>query len=396
MDTIIVISSYCDSTIREGQVGVDFLLFKTIEDLDAYIEATPVRANSLFFTKEVIPHTNTSLNYLASLLQKPFLKVDSVVYITEKGSQEIDAVKYLIADKEFDNWEIIEGFLTREYINGIITGSLRTESFDAKRKAVYRIPRKEYVENRLKQTGLVNEDYIDDEAYLKDVPPIPLPKDIYGEREAPCEIIHVVGCDCEERTAFVFLIAQYLAMSNRVLIVEKDVEYHRLGEYVTKSGADVFMVSVTDLLAEPAHVIDVIRGSTAKLICVAPDERISYSYQFISSLLYSNLLTDVDYFIEEDDFNEAPITEPFTVVVPTTIIGVLETCEALDGNYLQLCKFVGVRFNYLNETRLPNSNALDVLLSDVLERRVTGTPLLSISSLRIGGASYDLRSIVNR
>jgi hypothetical protein len=393
MDTVIVISSYCDSTIREGQAGADFLLFKTIEDLDIYMETTPVRAASLFFTKEVIPHTNTSLNYLASLLSKPFLKVDSVVYITEKASPETDAVKYLIEDRGFGNWEIVEGFLTREYVSGIITGTLRNDNFDAKRKAVYRVPRKEYVEDRLEHTGSLKERYVDDEAYLKDIPPVRLNKTEYGERDIPCEIMHVVGHDCEERTAFVFLAAQYLAMSKRVLVVEKDVEYHRLGEYATKSGADVFSVDMSELLSEPERTVALIRNSASKLICVAPLSRVQYSYPFVSSLLYSNLITDMDYFVKEDDFDAAPLTETITVVVPTTVIGVLRTCESLDGNYLRNCRFVGVNLGYLNETRVPNSRALDVLLSDVLEKRVTGTPIVSITSLRIGGA-YDLRGII--
>jgi hypothetical protein len=394
MDTVIVISSYCDSTIREGQAGVDFLLFKTIEDLDTYIETTPVRATSLFFTKEVIPHTNTSLNYLASLLQKPFLKVDSVIYITEKNSIEIAAVKYLIEDKSFDNWEIVEGFLTREYINGIITGSLRTDTFNAKRKSVYRVPRKEYVENRLQKTTSLQERYEDDEAYLKDIPPVPLQKTEYGEYDTPCRILHITGCDCEERTAFAFLVAQYLALSNKVLIVEKDVEYHRLGEYVTKSGAkDIVHIDISDLLAEPEQTLALIKNSEQKLICAAPIARVKYSYQFVSSLLYSNLASDVNYFVEEDDFNESPLTEPITVVLPTTVVGILKTCESLDGNYLRNCKFVGVNFGHISETRVSNSNALDVLLSDILERRIVGTQIVSISSLRIGG-TYDLRSIV--
>jgi hypothetical protein len=395
MDTVIVISSYCDSTIREGQLNTDFLLFKTIEDLDGYIEATPVRAVSLFFTREVIPHTNTSLNYLASLLQKPFLKVDTVVYITEKDSQEIDAVKYLIEDKEFTNWEIVEGFLTREYINGIITGSLRNEHFDAKRKAVYRVPRKEYVDDRLSSLSSLEEHYTDDEEYLKDVPPVSLQKLEYGEHAVPCEILHIVGCDCEERTAFVFLAAQYLALSERVLIVEKDVEYHRLGEFATKSGASILRVDIAELLAEPEQTVSMIRNTKERLVCAAPLARVRYSYQFISSLLYSNLYTDVRFFVEEDDFSEAPLTEPIMVVVPTTVIGVLKTCESLDGSYLRNCKFVGVNFGHLNETRVPNSNALDILLSDVLEQRITGTQIVSISSLKIGG-TYDLRSVIGR
>lgn len=394
MRNIIVISSLVDSTIREGQLDTEFLLFRTIDELAQYIEQTPVRADSLFFTKETIPHTNTALNFLSGMLVNPFLKVDSVVYITEKGSSEIPSVNYIVAEKGFNNWEIIEGYLTREYISGIVNGSLRQDTFGGKRKAVYRVPRAAYVQDRIKDRNSLNDKYEDDESYLKDVPPVNIPEQSLVDKAVVCEIKHIVGSDSEERTAFCFLIAQYLAFSGKTLIIEKDTEYHRLTEFVTKSGVQCLQIPISEFLASPNETIEKIRRSESSLICILAFERLKYSYPFISNVLYNNLASDISYFISEDDFTEAPIMQKYTVVIPSNIIGVLSTCEKLDGNYLHLCKFVGVNFQSLPETRIVNGTSLAKILSDVLEMYIEHSPILTVSSLKLGGSSYDLRSII--
>ena len=57
--SIIVVSSYVDSTIREYQTDVTFHLFKTLDELDSYVETSPLRAQEIFLTKEVFPNVNT-------------------------------------------------------------------------------------------------------------------------------------------------------------------------------------------------------------------------------------------------------------------------------------------------------------------------------------------------
>ena len=90
--TIIVVSALVDATIREGQADTTFILKHTMEELAEHIESTPVRADYLYFTQETIPHTNTTLNYLVKMLENPFLKVDKVCYVTEKGAKELPSI----------------------------------------------------------------------------------------------------------------------------------------------------------------------------------------------------------------------------------------------------------------------------------------------------------------
>lgn len=394
--TIIVVSALVDATIREGQTDTTFILKRTMEELAEHIESTPTRAEYLYFTQETIPHTNTTLSYLMRMLENPFLKVDKVCYITEKGAKELTSIRYIIEEKGFDNWEVVEGYLTREYVSGVITGVLRTDSFNKKRKALYRVPRAAYLQDRIKNKQSLEEDYVDDERLLKDVPPVEIPEPTISDSEEVAPVIHVAGINSEERTAFVFLLAQYLSMSGKTLIIDKDNEYHLLSEFVTKSGVGCRQITVTELLEDVNKAIDTIRNCREKLVCITAVERINYSYAFLCNVLYNNLNTRISYFVREDDFCEVPLTVPHIVCVPASVIGILRTSEQLDSGYIRMMKFVGVNLGSLPETRIRNGNTMATILSDVLESDVGEVPVINIGSLKIGGESgYDLRSTVN-
>lgn len=393
--TIVIISQLVDATIREGSPDTTFILKHTMEELAQHIESTPIRADYLYFTQETIPHTNTSLNYLTKMLENPFLKVDKVCYITEQGAREVASVKYIIAEKGYTNWEIVEGFLTREYVTGVITGSLRTDSFNRKRKAVYRVPRSAYVQNRIKDMNTLEEPYEDDERALKDIPPVDVPETLPHESTETAEIVHIAGLPGEARTALVFLLAQYLSQEGKTVILDKDTEYHLLTELVTKSGVPCMQVTVSEFLEEPEKALEKIKTCPEKLVVVTAVERVQYSYSFLCNVLYANLDTRISYFIREDDFDESPTTSPFVVAVPSNIIGCLQVCEQLDANYVHLMKFVGVNLQQLPETAILNGKTLHTILSDILEMDVGECTIVNIRTLQIGGdETYDLRSII--
>lgn len=394
--SVIVISSYVDSTIREYQVDVRFHLFKTLDELDQYVEQTPLRADELFVTKEVFPNVNTSLNYFMQLLENPFLKVDKITYITEVNSPEIASVNYIIDQKKYENWEIVEGHLTREYVSGIINGNLRNEVLNPKRKAVYRVPRETYLKERLKNRDSLEEEYEDDEKQLRNIPDMELPDSSISDSSNVCEIYKIVGADNDERTMFAFLTAQYLSFSGKTMILERDVDYHRLTEFVTKAELpNVMLVEVAELLSNPVQVIEKIRASSAKLIVVGAIRRVSYKYNFVLSILYNNLMSDVRYLVQEMSFEEAPSTEKYIAVFPSTIIGILNMAENINLTTVHNARFVGMDLHQLPALLINSSKAVSTILEDILEVQNISVQLIAVNSLKIGGDStYDLRSII--
>lgn len=393
---VIVISSYIDSTIREYQVDVKFHLFKTLSELDEYVQSTPLRAQELFLTKEVLPNINTSLNKFTQMLENPFLKVDHITYITEVASPEVVSVEYIIDQKKYTNWEIIEGHLTREYVSGIVNGNLRSEVLNPKRKAVYRVPKETYLRERLRNHDSLEEEYIDDERNLGGIPDVAVPTDTKSDRDNVCEIYKIVGDNNPERTCFAFLTAQYLSFSGKTLILESDAEYHRLTEFVTKSGLKgVMLVEVDDLLNQPLQVLERIRASSAKLVVVGAISRVEYKYNFVLSILYNNLMTDIRYLVQEMAFEEAPTTEEYIAVFPSTMVGILQMADNINVSTVHNARFVGMDFCQLTELLISNSETVETILKDVLELQEINVQLVAVNSLKIGGDStYDLRSIV--
>ena len=394
--SVIIVSSYIDSTIREYQVDVTFHLFKTLDELDNYVESTPLRADEIFLTKEILPNVNTSLNYFTQMLENPFLRVDQVTYITEIASPEIASVKYIIDNKKYTNWEIIEGHLTREYVANIVNGTLRNEVLNPKRKAVYRVPKETYLKERLRNKDSLEEEYTDDERNLANIPNMNIPEEPIVDHTPICEIYKICGEDSAERTTFAFLTAQYLSFSGKTLILERDTKYHRLTEYVTKTELpSVMLIEVADLINNPANTIEKIRQSGAKLIVVGAVERVEYRYNFLLSILYNNLMSDIKYFVQELDFEEAPTTEDYTAVFPSTVIGILRMAEAIDVTTVHNAHFVGMNINQLDALLIPNSASASTIIRDVLEIAEAEVQIISVNSLKIGGDStYDLRSIL--
>lgn len=394
---IITISNYVDVSVQETQKDTKFFMFKSLEELDEYIQHAPIRANTLFFSKDAIPLANTSLNYLVSLLEKVFLRVDNVVYITETGSSEIDSVKFLIKDRGFDNWEIVQGALTREFVTGVINGNARDDFSNAKRKAVYRVPKSEYVRQQSRHSNLLEEErYKDDDESIQEMPNEKLPVYIPPEQVATCKSYDIIGHDIQERTLFVYIIGQYLSTHGKTLLLERDFDYHRLGEFVTKSSVDVGIYYVEDLYERPQQVLDEIRHDSHKLIVVLAKRRVDFSYNFTFNFLYNNLVHDIMYAVREGSFGEEPTEGMYTVVFPNTVPGVLSMCNSTDMNFVKYTKFVAIHTNTLSELRLPTNESISAIIEDVLnDTDIQPVELLSITSLELGGDdAYDLRSVL--
>lgn len=394
--TFVVVSSYVDSTIRESQLDTTFYLFQTLEELGQYIEQSPIRADSLFFTRETIPYTNTSLNYLISLLGNSFFKVDSVVYITEKDSRELPSLRFIIKEKELTNWHVIIGYLNREYVAGIITGSLRENTSSQRRKVVYRVPRAEYVRAQMeKRIEALNEPYERESFDVKDTDDLSPPIRFMSDVPEVCTLVHVTGANCIERTLFAAVLSQYTAMRGKTILVEKDTEYHTLTDIITKSEIQYYGIDVADVLQDPLSAFENIRHCAQNLIIVTSFSRTNYSYNFLCTLLYSNLSDYLSFFIREDTYDEAPPTSQQIVVFPSTVPEILRMCETVDCSYLKHMTFVGVCFANTTEYQVHSSKACTEIIQDVLEDTTITATVVRISSTKVGGeVSYDLCSII--
>lgn len=393
--TVVIVSTLIDATIHEYSPDTEHLIFKTPMELGTYLDTNPIRATTMFVSEDTLGQTNTTLAYLRDLTTaNAYLSVDKLVFIVTEGSTQHKAVEYLIDQYNLENWEVILGNISKAYVTEVINGTYRSDKLHVKHKAVYRIPRSDYVRTELKNRGSLQQEYTDDENDLKDIPDESVPEQPVPDREIILQKCYIAGDVSEERYAFAFLAAQYMALTGKTIIVESDPEYHTITEYATKSGIDMYLITIGELYDDLPKALGNIRKSEASLIVVGTVDRLDFNYQFIVDLLYYNLRSDVDYIICETDFNCLPMYKDFTAVVPSTMKGILAAGEQLDRMYYKHAKFVGVNLSYLPQVHLNSGSVMSMLLRDLLSDNSVVCPVITISSLKLNGTAYDLGAIV--
>ena len=85
---------------------------------------------------------------------------------------------------------------------------------------------------------------------------------------------------------------------------------------------------------------------------------------------------------------------PYTIAIPSTCIGVFQTTELIDRNYISKARFVGVNLNALPEISIRGSETLTLILQDVLDTTELHATVINITSLHLRGDTYDLNSII--
>lgn len=395
--TYIIISGLIDATIKEYQPDVDFKIFHNIDELRMYIEHDPIRAQLLFFTADVTGVSNTAFSVLEGIVTgNDYLQVDKVVYIVNEDNPNIRSFKYLVSEKELTNWELVTGPVNRTFIQEVINGTYRGDSFNPKRKMVIRRPRADYLKQQLKQHSTFDEPYPDDDNDLSQIADEELPDIQIDDSPAQLSYVYIAGKSTRERTAFALLSAQYISKSHRVLILESDPEYHLLTEFATKAKLDAAVFYVTDLFQDLSKTIKAIKEADNNLVIIECIDRIKYDYRYLHTLLYYNLDSSFDYFVVESPIEDVPENTHLVVTLPTTITGVLENCEGIDKSMLPYCDFVGIDLKDLPETHVSSGIVISKILHDILSDPTIVCPVVTMSSLRLNGASYDLGIVLGR
>ena len=394
--TIVIVSRLVDATIKEYQPDTEFLIFSTPQELGMYLERDPIRATTLFVTSDMLANSNSTLTYLKQLVcDNEYFNVDRVLLLMEEDCPARRSAEYIIDSNSLDNWEIQIGSMTRAYVTEVINGTYRSDTAHYKMKSVYRIPRSDYVKQQLKDRSSLDEDYMDDEHDLEAIPDIEVPEEIITDVEHHLEKYYVVGENSDERTAMALLAAQYLSETGKTIIVESDPDYHKLTEFVTKSEVDCYLIEIKDLYESLSMALTNIRKSDKKLIVVGAIERSIFTYRFIIDLLYFSLKRDLDHFVVELNFDEMPYGSRSTVVIPSTVIGVLTACEQIDKTMLPNIQFVGVNMNQLPEVHVNSGVVMSYILRDVMGDEDILCPVVTVTSLRLNGTIYDMGTVLN-
>lgn len=389
--SIVILSSMVDTTIKESLPMDRVLTFHSIQELMDYTESTPVRAETMYITREVLnPSVNTSLAILMSMLSNPFLVVDEIVYVTESGSKELPSISFMLEENKNLNWVNQVGSLTREYVTGLIAGTLRSEDYKPRRMSVYRQKKDEYIKSRIKNEDLQAK-YPVDEEELADIPDEEVTPVVFLDTKSVCKAVTVSGLPEKERTVFAFLLAQYLSTRGKTLIVERDYDYLTLTDMMARTDLPYRIVNVSDIFFNADQCLRVIRTCPEQLILVTEKERESHDYSFMCNFLYNNLAEHLSSMVTEKELDEIAPTTSFTVVVPNNVVDVLRTVERLPPFSIDNVKFAMVNMKKISGYGIPNTAQARILLSDLLQCDISEILHLNIKSLKLGGEAHDLR-----
>lgn len=392
------ISGILDESIRSQTPVYDVQLFHSFVDFEHYIEGTPIIIDTLVLSTVELAFTNTNMVRLVNALGSPFIRVTgSVIYIIDEKTDK-GAVESFFTSTNIDNVVIYQGEINIRYVTDIITGEARASVEYQTYETTYRVRTEEYVKrkNSLSYTSL-EDHYVADDEYLEEVPDEEMPEEETPYIDRDTTSIYISGLNSNERTLFCFLTAQYLSLTGKTVIIEHDSEYHRLTEMYSKSNLDALFITIDEIYQNISNVLARIQESPQKLIVIGAINRVKYSYEYLSILLYSNLRTVVDYFVIECNLDEVPYGIFTIYVTPNTIPEILEaingiTQEVEEANSV----FIGLQMNNIGQINL-NSSEYAAVVQRVLLKNDINTQVLFANGLVLNeeGNTYDIFRIIS-
>lgn len=398
-DKMFIVAGNIDDSIKSVTPIYDISIFPNFLKLEDYINKTPIVLGTIIVSERELPFTGTNMARLLDLLSAPFLKLTGrcIYLISESTSKEM--VMDFLEDNQITTITAYQGDLSPRFISDVVSGSARIADESETEIITYRMRASEYAMSQsIKKYESDSGQYITDEEQLSNIPSMPEPMVEIPSVDIQSSTYYVVGKPSYERTLFAFIEAQYLALTGKVLLVESDVQYHRLTDMAKRADFDIEFIEMFEFLLNPSAIVDKIKFSQARLIILCSIQRINYDYDFIFDILTSNLTGWVDYFIKECDFSQTPYGEYYNIVCADTIPDILECCNSLlyDVNE-EKCIMVGVRTNYKTPVNVTSQEMTDIVRT-VLDKNTLTAEVVEANGINLKGDEviYDVFSIITR
>ena len=398
-EKLFIIADNVDDSIQTQVNAYDIKVFKTFTEFESYINVTPVVLETIVISERVLPFNSQNMARVIAITGSPFLKLTgNVVYLIDKET-DLEIVNMFLDTKHIENWAVYQGDLSVKFITDIIVGNGRRSQESVNEIVTYRVRASDYIkqQNQLKYENN-REKYLTDEDLLKGIPDVEEPEEVVPPSEHQLIINYVVGEKSLERSLMVLLLAQYLSMKQRVLIVEKDIDYHMFGELITKSEIPFTYITIDDLFKDVSKTIDSIRLAHDRLVFIGTKNKRSYDYNFVFDIMQSNLNDCFDYMIRECDFEETPYGKYYTVVTQNTVPALLKCCNSLKFEIdPEMVTFVGMQSSNLGALNLV-STEMKLIIENVLSCKGIAAQVVQANGLLLKGDDvvYDILSILNR
>lgn len=398
-EKMFVVAGNVDDSLKSVTPVYDITIFPNFLEFEKFIEKTPIVLGSIVISETELAFTSTNMARLLELLAAPFLKLQgSCIYLIGESTPK-DMVASFLEENEITTIIAYQGDLSSRFISDIVSGAARIADETETEVITYRMRASEYATiQNVKKYESDEGGYMTDEEQLSEIPPIEEPEVQVPSVDILSNTYYVVGKMSYERTLFAFIEAQYLSLNGKVIIVESDVQYHRLTDMVMKADIEYEYIDVLEFLSNPSAIILRMKGSQSRLIVLGSKQRTVYSYDFIFDLLKSNLLGWVDYFVKECDFSQTPYGQSYNIICADTVPDVLECCNSLaydvDEDNVTI---VGVRTSAKSEVNITSKEMTDIVRT-ILEKNRLCAEVVEATGINLRGDEviYDVFSIIGR
>lgn len=397
---IYLVANGLDESIKRFTPSYNITIFPDFPSLEAHVNSTPDIVYSIIISENVLPFNGANMTRLLKCVDSPFITVSNRVIYLIRSTTDKKAVNDFIQMTGRDDICAYQGTITEQYIIGIINGKLRDDDEEEVEEVIYRYRAKEYAQDQKIQRyeSDNNADYKNDDDALAGIPETEEPIIFRAQTESHLVEYKVVGKPGFARTIFAFLEAQYLSLGGKTLIVESDVQYHRLTDIVLKTDIKYLYIDMTEVIQNIPEVLEKIYNTQEKLIVIGSKTNIQYNYNFITDLLADALGNAISNLVIECSYDMAPYQMNYTVVCEDTMPDVLECCQSLIYNVEKdRVAFVGIKQNRWQEYNLTSQELSDVVstvlgVDEVLAQTIT----VEGSKLKQEVATYDLLSVIGR
>lgn len=398
-EKMFIVASNIDDSIKSVTPIYDITIIPNFIDFEKFINETPIVIGSIVISERELPFTSTNMARLLELLAAPFLKLTgNCIYLIGENTSK-DVVSSFLEDNNITTVIAYQGDLSSRFISDIVSGAARIADETETEVITYRMRASEYaVAENIKKYEKDDNSYITDEEALAEIPPIDEPIIEIPSIDILSNVYYVVGDNSLERTLFAFVEAQYLSLSGKTIMIESDVDYHRLTDMVLKSAVTFEYIDMQEFTVNPTDVINRIKSSGSKLIILGCKNRYNYDYDFVFDILMSNLMGWVDYFVKECDFSQTPYGQFYNIVCGDTVPDILRCCNSLaydvDENKVIM---IGVRTNIKNELNVSSKEMTDIVRT-VLEKNRLVAEVVEANGINLKGDEviYDVFSIISR
>lgn len=332
-EKVFIVSSNVDDSIKGTSLYSDVRVFKTFKQFEEYVDTTPIDASMIIINSKDLQFTNNSMNRLVNILNSTFVSIDRFIYYMVDDLEVKDKVDELCKRNGYDKIKCIySDTLHSEDVAYVLTGEALSSKDTVTEVKTYRIRASDYVRSQRDKEGLDYEDiYYGDEDELSGIADEEVPEDLKA-MDSTKAIKHIIcSNEVRERSAWAILKAQYLSMQGKVLLLEKDIEYHTALDMLSKLNIDMEFIDVVDIYRDCSSVINRIKLSKSKLVFVGSKSKLNYNYDVLINVLMSNLEDFIDYYIYETELNQIPYGSKVDIIMPTTVPEIFKSVSSMSS-----------------------------------------------------------------